>query len=210
MRNFIVHGILNEGGVIFCDVLTHYDHEACKGLIKQQWGDAILPFVSDWFLDETNLCVFSMNYCDQDKWIKIDLPTWAYDFVKAKPEKYKNTDYVNKLYDQMTPRNKSELIKVAIISDFHLSWDYTPGMNSDCTKVLCCRSDSGLPTDPSKAAGKWGDYNCDIPIWTLETMFDYIREDTKPDAILWGGDTIPHNLDTLTFDTNVEIMKNVT
>jgi len=26
---------------------------------------------------------------------------------------------------------------------------------------------------------------------------------------MWGGDTIPHNIDTLTFETNVAIMKKV-
>ena len=32
----------------------------------------------------------------------------------------------------------------------------------------------------------------------------------KPDAVFWGGDSVPHNLDTLNEQTNVEIIKNVT
>lgn len=41
-------------------------------------------------------------------------------------------------------------------------------------------------------------------------MLAYIKDVIKPDAVLWGGDSIPHNIDTLTFATNVQIMKNVT
>jgi hypothetical protein len=32
----------------------------------------------------------------------------------------------------------------------------------------------------------------------------------EPDVVLWGGDSIPHNIDTLTFKSNVDIMKNIT
>lgn len=32
----------------------------------------------------------------------------------------------------------------------------------------------------------------------------------NPDYVLWVGDSIPHNLDSLSFETNVEIMQNVT
>ena len=34
-------------------------------------------------------------------------------------------------------------------------------------------------------------------------MFKTIREDIKPDIIFWGGDSIPHNLETLTLETNI-------
>ena len=68
----------------------------------------------------------------------------------------------------MKPRNKSELIKIAMITDFHLDWDYTPGaMSVGCGNVLCCRIDSGPGTKPENTAGKWGDFACDVPIITL-------------------------------------------
>lgn len=110
----------------------------------------------------------------------------------------------------MTPRNKDELIKIVLLSDLHLDFDYTPGSANHCDKVLCCRSDSGTPSDPKDAAGFWGDYNCDLPLWTFQEVLKQIREVQKPDYVFWGGDSIPHNLDTLVFDTNVEIMQNVT
>jgi sphingomyelin phosphodiesterase len=97
-----------------------------------------------------------------------------------------------------------------MISDLHMDYDYTPGMNNDCGKPLCCRSDSGLPASPEHAAGKWGDFKCDTTVHTLKSLFEHITDEIKPDMVFWGGDSIPHNLDSLTFETNVHIMKNVT
>jgi hypothetical protein len=45
---------------------------------------------------------------------------------------------------------------------------------------LCCRNSSSSKLnelDDLKLAGYWGDYrNCDVPIWTVENMFDYISK----------------------------------
>lgn len=41
-------------------------------------------------------------------------------------------------------------------------------------------------------------------------MLEYIAEDLKPDVVFWGGDSVPHNVDSLNFDSNVAIMKNTT
>lgn len=83
-------------------------------------------------------------------------------------------------------------------------------MSKICGRPICCRSDSGLPATPDLAAGKWGDYLCDPPPITVKHMLDHIAKDVKPDAVFWGGDSIPHNLDSLNLPTNVEIMKNTT
>ena len=41
-------------------------------------------------------------------------------------------------------------------------------------------------------------------------MLDHIKNVIKPDLVMWGGDSIPHNVDTLTIETNIEIMKQIT
>lgn len=41
-------------------------------------------------------------------------------------------------------------------------------------------------------------------------MLEYISSEIKPDAVFWGGDSVPHNVDSLDFDSNVAIMKNTT
>lgn len=94
-------------------------------------------------------------------------------------------------------------IRVALMSDLHIDYDYLPGASNDCGKPLCCRSDSGPATSPENAAGKWGDYKCDLKEETMISLLQQIKNEIKPDAVLWGGDSIPHNIDTLTFGTNV-------
>jgi hypothetical protein len=32
----------------------------------------------------------------------------------------------------------------------------------------------------------------------------------KPDAVFWGGDSVPHNIETLNVKSNAEVMKNTT
>lgn len=96
------------------------------------------------------------------------------------------------------------------MSDIHIDYDYLPGADNDCGMPLCCRSDSGMAPTKERAAGKWGDYRCDMNSLTLASMFEYISKEVKPDVVLWGGDSIPHNVDSLTLQTNVDIMKNIT
>lgn len=90
------------------------------------------------------------------------------------------------------------MIKLAVFSDLHIDFDYTPGNSNDCGRVICCRADSGYPKNPSQAAGYWGDYLCDLPLHTAEHMLDFIRTSIKPDLAMWAGDSISHNIDTLT------------
>ena len=91
-----------------------------------------------------------------------------------------------------------------------MDFDYQPGMSSDCGKPLCCRSDSGPAKDEGDKAGPWGDYNCDLNTKAMKSMLNFIKDGIQPEAVLWGGDSIPHNVDSLNFEDNVNILKNVT
>jgi sphingomyelin phosphodiesterase len=131
---------------------------------------------------------------------------WIEQRIDEKTFEAQQNDFINNLYkehDLANPRPKDELIKIALISDLHLSFDYTIGADTDCGKPLCCRSDSGINKNADKNAKKWGDYNCDLPVHTLENLFDFVNSDIKPDAVMWGGDSIPHNLDSLQIDNSV-------
>lgn len=97
-----------------------------------------------------------------------------------------------------------------MISDLHMDWDYLPGADNSCGKPLCCRSDSGLAPTAERAAGKWGDFKCDLNTLTLGNMLSHIKDNVKPDLVMWAGDSVPHNIDTLNFESNVNIMKNIT
>jgi sphingomyelin phosphodiesterase len=94
-------------------------------------------------------------------------------------------------------------LKFVFISDLHIDYDYVVGADNDCGKPLCCRSDSGIAPSEERSAGKWGDYSCDLNVNTLNSLLSHIKDEIKPDFVLWAGDSIPHNLDSLTFDSNV-------
>lgn len=167
----------------------------------------------DEILTDQTFCDFLIPVCNQDKWDRMDMYTWILELVQLKVPEARTNDFHNKLYekyDLKNPKPKDELIKLALVSDFHVDYQYEVGKDSDCGKPLCCRGDSGVNKDPSKNALKWGNFACDTPIITLESMLDYVKNDVKPDAILWGGDSIPHDLDTLRIDSSAQIMKNVT
>lgn len=80
------------------------------------------------------------------------------------------------------------------MSDPHMDFDYTVGAANTCDSYICCRPEFGFPTAKEYQAGPFGSYLCDIPEWTLQTMFDHIRDVTKPDALFWTGDNSAHNV----------------
>jgi len=148
-----------------------------------------------------------------EDWIKHDVKEDVFKLLNSKPKLAQNNDFVNKLYrDNKSKFNTPgrETIKIALMSDLHIDYDYLPGANNDCGRPLCCRSDSGMGKTPETTAGKWGDYKCDLNSWTLDSLLGFIKDEIKPHAVFWGGDSIPHNVDTLTFQSNVDIMKNAT
>jgi hypothetical protein len=72
------------------------------------------------------------------------------------------------------------------ISDIHTDLEYQPGSLAQCGQPLCCRNSStqaGVELNENNTAGYWGDYrNCDVPLWTVENMFDYISKNEKVKA----------------------------
>ena len=51
-----------------------------------------------------------------------------------------------------------------------------PGTKTDCDLPLCCTNLTDVADDPDKAAGYWGSYSCDTPVWTFEDMLSQIKE----------------------------------
>lgn len=71
---------------------------------------------------------------------------------------------------------------------------YTEGTNKNCNMPLCCRKENGIPADPKDAAGKWGEYNCDTTPAVVTSMFEFLRDEIKPDVLFWTGDMSPHSV----------------
>eukprot|EP01104_Vermistella_antarctica_P004959 TRINITY_DN15366_c0_g1_i1.p1 TRINITY_DN15366_c0_g1~~TRINITY_DN15366_c0_g1_i1.p1 ORF type:complete len:574 (-),score=87.52 TRINITY_DN15366_c0_g1_i1:107-1828(-) len=82
------------------------------------------------------------------------------------------------------------------ISDLHLDMYYEANTNPNCGEPLCCRMGQG-PGD----AGVYGNYECDLPLITLESAFQSIATRyTDLDFVIWTGDNPPHDVwnDTVT------------
>jgi len=79
--------------------------------------------------------------------VKLDIQTYVYDQINRKSEKAKANNYIQGLYEEYAKRDKKgeKLIKVAVFSDLHIDFKYTPGNSNDCGRPICCRIDSGLP-----------------------------------------------------------------
>jgi len=104
---------------------------------------------------------------------------------------------VNNLYDSIysdPERTSRTYLKMLHISDVHIDSLYKVGSNADCDGYLCCREENGEPSDPSKAAGHWGGYLCDLPEDTWRNFLDHIvKTHTDIDGVFWTGDNGAHN-----------------
>ena len=85
--------------------------------------------------------------CDAEKWREIDVNEYVVDYLANKPEPAKSNNFVNEMYKSIKPDD--DKMRIALLTDFHVDYDYTAGMSNECTQILCCRSASGLPKDPT-------------------------------------------------------------
>jgi sphingomyelin phosphodiesterase len=64
--------------------------------------------------------------------------------------------------------------------------EYKQGTVEDCGIPQCCREGKGN-------AGKWGGFNCDLPLGTLEAALEQIKTQ-NPDFVIITGDFPPHDV----------------
>lgn len=215
-KNPLVSFAANEIGILACDLFIPYSgfkRNVCAGIIKQQWTGSIYPILFQELFEEKLMCTYNLNLCNSLDYYPRDLKHDVFDILNGKPEVAKTNDFINKLYDANRDKFNTpgrETIKVVLMSDLHIDYGYKIGADNDCGKPLCCRVDSGDAPTKERSAQKWGDFLCDLNPLTMGNMFEYISNEIKPQAILWGGDSIPHNVDTLEFNNNVDIMKSIT
>jgi sphingomyelin phosphodiesterase len=118
---------------------------------------------------------------------------------------------VDSLYKTVnSDQQQRKTYKVLHITDPHIDFEYQPGTNANCGAPICCREASGQPPVESDAAGPWGDYRCDVPIKTVNVMFDYIQQQFNPDLIFWTGDNVPHDVWAQSVQENTDATLNIT
>ena len=61
--------------------------------------------------------------------------------------------------------------------------------------MICCSSKDPPPKNPEKTAGIFGDYKCDLPLKTLDSILDHAKEH-HPEIryIFLTGDYPPHDV----------------
>ena len=156
MRIPLLEKVIVEVAQLICYVgapLVKFKSDICAGILQNQLTEALWPVLVDELLTDQTMCVFVMGWCETKTWKALDVKAVVDNIVSGKPAIAQNNDFVNNMYQKMTPRPKSELIKVAAFSDLHVDFEYAPHSNNNCGRPLCCRSKDGPGT-----SGKWGDF----------------------------------------------------
>eukprot|EP00731_Ephydatia_muelleri_P015723 Em0009g147a len=83
----------------------------------------------------------------------------------------------------------------------------TRGHKADGGSTLTILQLTDIHIDPDYSegsAGHYGDYNCDLPITTLELLADTIKAlDPQPDVIVYTGDNPPHDIWNETYNSQL-------
>jgi len=118
------------------------------------------------------------------------------------------------------PSKDSQKLRILHLSDIHADFEYQPGSIANCDQPLCCRNSSTTIKGSKKnlkafindqPAGYWGDYrNCDVPLWTVENMFEHISKTEQFDFIYMTGDIPPHNVWNQTKDDQINAVSVLT
>jgi len=98
--------------------------------------------------------------------------------------------------EPVLPPEGSPSRKILHMTDVHIDLSYVIGGESDCGLPMCCGNSSGFASSEDTAAGYWGDYQCDIPVWTVRHMMEHIKAEhgDEIDYIMVTGDYPAHDV----------------
>ncbi|CAI2361037.1 unnamed protein product [Moneuplotes crassus] len=171
------------------------DYRVCSGAVEAM-AEVILPQLASGIFGPEYGCSRMLGFCSDPNFKTLDPQDYIDRVLSDKPEIISDNDYINKKYEMISQDPKErKTVSILHITDVHLDFDYTEGMNAKCNEPLCCREINGPPKHPENAAGKYGDYNCDLPPIVAEMMIEYVKElPDQPDFIFWTGDNIAHDI----------------
>eukprot|EP00345_Euplotes_harpa_P011349 CAMPEP_0168351852 /NCGR_PEP_ID=MMETSP0213-20121227/22163_1 /TAXON_ID=151035 /ORGANISM="Euplotes harpa, Strain FSP1.4" /LENGTH=514 /DNA_ID=CAMNT_0008362873 /DNA_START=374 /DNA_END=1918 /DNA_ORIENTATION=+ len=169
-------------------------------------GDVLIPQLTDFTLTGEYSCSRMFGFCSSPSWTTLNSEDYIRRMMSDKPEFIKNNDYIDNLYKKIKEdKNPRETVRILHMSDLHVDLMYEAGTNKHCNEPLCCRAVNGPAPTPADAAGLFGDYECDLPPQTLESMFHFVRDmDDKPDLVIWTGDNVAHDVWNQTTHKNTE------
>lgn len=197
MRTKVVTKSLEEFGVLVCNQIETANNTVCPGAVGEM-GDIIVPVLANFLLSPDYVCSRILSMCDP-VFKELDQNTFVNRVMAEKPDHLKTNDFVDKLYEGLKAEKAKggaprKTFKAAHFSDVHVDLYYKPGTNKNCNMPLCCREENGYPANPEDAAGIWGEYNCDTSPAALTKMFEFLRDEVKPDVLFWTGDMSAHSV----------------
>jgi sphingomyelin phosphodiesterase len=76
------------------------------------------------------------------------------------------------------------------------------GTQTVCNSLVCCTLRDGQPSS-GKGARRYGEYSCDLPFAAAQAEVKWLNENLvgehlKPDLIIWTGDSISHDVRSVT------------
>jgi len=176
---------IDEVIYFFCDKLKIEDSNVCKGVVVE-FKDFFFYMMTHEVAPKTVCGILS--YCPKPVY-----PTWNVTFPTPQPP--------IKPYPIVAPGGPR--IYFLHYSDVHVDLQYTPGLQTHCGEPLCCRPPNAAGT-PGNSAGLWGDYNCDLPQRTYESMLSFIADNLPEiDYAIFTGDMPPHDIWLETRETSL-------
>ncbi|XP_031624227.1 sphingomyelin phosphodiesterase-like [Contarinia nasturtii] len=180
-------------GIKLCITLKIQTPNVCELGIRL-FGQEIIRLAKIVNMTSSEVCYFILDdMCEES--VVNERHTWNVS-LKTLPKP--------KVREIPLPKENAPKLKVLHISDTHMDPLYLEGSNAACNEPLCCRETDGQANSTYSAAGKWGDYRCDLPTRTIEHFLNHIMETHKDiDYVIWTGDVVPHDV---WIQTNVELM----
>lgn len=161
-----------ELGIQICLMGGTYTEGVCAGAVRENAPIAIDSLLQR-LLDPEYLCK-ELEYCSGPTYQPENFTQWVSNVMAGKPSK-----------PRPTPTGKSSY-NFAHLSDIHVDLFYVEGTQVDCNMPVCCRNGTG-------DAGRWGGYNCDLPIRTFESSLQQLQQ-MNPEFIIVTGDMPPHDI----------------
>ena len=101
----------------------------CANFIDMMGPNVLWPVVFDGILTKDRICDETLKLCNKPIITEIDLQNVVDDTLAEKPDKIKDDNFVNNLYNKVKGTNRNTF-KAVHISDVHMDLEYKVGSNA--------------------------------------------------------------------------------
>lgn len=180
--------IISDVLVFICKAFKIEQPEVCSSVVPPEIAIA-LEQIHKHYLDPKRICP-RLLLCKKS-YRAISIKKTVQQILSDKPAKKKPIPQMESTYNLLQ------------ITDIHVDLAYKPGYNMYCKEPDCCRDNhSKEKVKQFSPAGYWGSLAvCNIPLWTIDQMVRFIKNNLSVDLAIWTGDNFGHNVWELTQET---------